>query len=44
MKKYTTQFIIVVFLITLTSCTKNSAQPTCEQGGEEVKIQSEQTH
>ena len=43
MKKQTTQFIIALFLIALSSCTKDSPQPTCEQGGEEVKIQAEQT-
>ncbi len=43
MKKHITQLIIATFLIALSSCTKDSAQPTCEHGGEEVKIQAEQT-
>ena len=38
--------IILMFVaIGLTSCTKNnSLQPSCEQGGQEVKLETEQSN
>ncbi len=43
MKKYITPFLVIIFLMALTSCSKSNSAPLCEQGGEEVPVQSNKT-